>query len=66
MTTDLTPGEATPEGTELIQTRRLPLAEAVRMASRGEIKDALGVLGLLPVQEVQTQEKSDATSHNIS
>ena len=43
----LTFGEATPDGTEEIQVRRLPFAEAVTMALTGEISDALAVVGLL-------------------
>ena len=66
LATDLTPGKAAPEGTELIQTRRLPLPEAIHLALRGEIKDALSILGLLLAQEAQTQEKHSAASHNIS
>ena len=44
---DLTLGEAEPDGTEDLQLRRLPFAEAVRMALTGEISDALAVIGLL-------------------
>ena len=44
---DLTYGEAEPEGTEELGLRRLPFAEAVRMALTGEISDALAVIGLL-------------------
>lgn len=39
--------EATPEETEKIAVRRLPLAEAIQMALRGEIRDAMSVAGLL-------------------
>jgi 8-oxo-dGTP pyrophosphatase MutT (NUDIX family) len=45
----LTPGVARPEGTEVLQVRHVPLAEAVAMACRGEITDALSVMGLLRV-----------------
>lgn len=42
----LTEGEAEPEGTELLQLRRVPLAEALAMVKRGEITDAPSVIGL--------------------
>lgn len=40
-------GESQPEGTEMLQVKHLPLAEAVQMALSGEISDALSVAGLL-------------------
>ncbi|MEB3196875.1 MAG: NUDIX hydrolase [Candidatus Sericytochromatia bacterium] len=43
---ELTQGEAAPEGTERLAIRRLPLAEAHEMAMRGEIADAVAVIGL--------------------
>jgi 8-oxo-dGTP pyrophosphatase MutT (NUDIX family) len=43
----LTLGDAEPDGTEDLRLRRLPFAEAVRMALTGEISDALAVIGLL-------------------
>ncbi len=39
-------GESRPEGTERLEVRRLPLAEAYRMAMAGEITDSLAVIGL--------------------
>ena len=47
LATDLTPGQAAPEGTEALQTCRVPLQKAVEMALRGEINDGLSVLALL-------------------
>lgn len=44
-------GAAQPEETELLQIRRLPLAEAVEMVMRGEITDSLSVAALLKVNE---------------
>ena len=49
--TQLETGEANPEGTEELQTWRVPLQEAVAMALRGEITDGLSVLGLLLAQQ---------------
>lgn len=43
---DLTFGEAEPEGTERLKVKRVPLAEAYRMAMTGEIADGLAVVGL--------------------
>ncbi len=43
-------GEAEPEEEEVLAIRRLPLAEAVQMVLRGEITDALAVIGLLAAE----------------
>ncbi|MGA0369769.1 MAG: NUDIX domain-containing protein [Kiritimatiellia bacterium] len=40
-------GEPCPDPSEELQLRRLPLAEAVEMVKRGEITDAVSVVGLL-------------------
>jgi 8-oxo-dGTP pyrophosphatase MutT (NUDIX family) len=47
LATDLTQGNAEPEGTEKLKLRRVRLADAVAMALHGEITDALSVLTLL-------------------
>ena len=47
LATDLTQGEANPEGTEQLQLRRVSLEDAVKMAMRGEINDGLSVIALL-------------------
>ena len=46
LATDLVPGEQQPEGTEVIVVRRVPLREAIAMATDGTITDALSVLAL--------------------
>lgn len=46
LATGLTQGQAEPEGTEDLRIKRVPLAEAVAMAHRGEITDSLSVLAL--------------------
>jgi 8-oxo-dGTP pyrophosphatase MutT (NUDIX family) len=46
LATDLVPGEAHNEGTEVIGVRRVPLPEAVAMAMDGRITDALSILAL--------------------
>jgi 8-oxo-dGTP pyrophosphatase MutT (NUDIX family) len=38
---------ASPDGTEVLQVKTVPLREAVRMAVSGEIVDAVSVIGLL-------------------
>lgn len=43
----LTQSEIEPEETEKIAIRRLPLAEAIAMAERGDIRDAMSVIALL-------------------
>jgi 8-oxo-dGTP pyrophosphatase MutT (NUDIX family) len=46
LATDLRAGEAAPEGTERLQVRWVPFAEALAMTVRGDVTDALSVLGL--------------------
>ena len=46
----LTAGEAEPEPTEDLALRRVAFAEAVAMVERGEITDALAVVGLLAAE----------------
>jgi 8-oxo-dGTP pyrophosphatase MutT (NUDIX family) len=46
LATDLRAGDACPEGTERLEVRWVPFAEALEMAARGEITDALSLLGL--------------------
>ncbi len=46
LATGLREGESSPEGTEVLETRWVPLDEAVRMVRGGEITDALTVLAL--------------------
>ncbi|HEX8424330.1 MAG TPA: NUDIX hydrolase [Pyrinomonadaceae bacterium] len=45
--TDLIQGEHRPEGTEQLVVRRVPFAEALRMAMSGEISDAISQLALM-------------------
>ena len=47
---DLEQGVATPEPTEELFVRRVPLAEAFRMVEAGEIRDALSVVALQAVE----------------
>jgi 8-oxo-dGTP pyrophosphatase MutT (NUDIX family) len=42
----LAQGEAVPEGTERLQVRRVHFAEALGMVQRGEITDAMSVMGI--------------------
>ncbi len=44
---DLTDGETAFEETESIEVRKLPLAEAMDMAARGDITDAISVAALM-------------------
>ena len=47
LATGLVPGEQSPEGTEAIDVRRLPLREAQKMALSGQITDALSLLAIM-------------------
>lgn len=44
---DLEEVDAAPEGTEILQLKTMPLAEAAARARRGEMPDAMTVIGLL-------------------
>lgn len=45
--TDLSHGESSPDDTEQLQLRRVPVSEAIDMALAGGITDAMSVAGLL-------------------
>ena len=46
LATDLSQGKAQPEGTEKLEVMRVALDEALQMVARGEITDALSVIGI--------------------
>ena len=47
LATDLVPGEHSPGGDEVLEVRRVPLDEAVRMVRDGRITDALSLLTIM-------------------
>jgi 8-oxo-dGTP pyrophosphatase MutT (NUDIX family) len=47
LATDLTKGPALPDGTEKLESRRLPFAQALEMTIRGEITDSLSVIAIM-------------------
>jgi 8-oxo-dGTP pyrophosphatase MutT (NUDIX family) len=50
LATELTQGEHDPDGTEQLSIRRVPSAQALRMALTGEITDALSLLAIMHYQ----------------
>jgi 8-oxo-dGTP pyrophosphatase MutT (NUDIX family) len=52
---DLTQGDWEPEETEDLRLWKLPLAEAIAMAMRDEITDAITVMGLLKAEKLLAQ-----------
>jgi 8-oxo-dGTP pyrophosphatase MutT (NUDIX family) len=50
LATELTQGEHRPEGTEQLKVRRVAFQEALEMALRGEITDALSLLAIMQYQ----------------
>lgn len=46
----LTFGEAMPEETELLRTRKLPFVEALDMVMRGDITDSLSMISIMKVK----------------
>lgn len=49
---DLTETEATPDGTEVLQVKKVPLGEAVEMAKQGEIVDAVSIIGIFLTEKL--------------
>lgn len=47
LATGLTQGQAQPEGTEVLEVRRVPFAAALRMVQAGGITDSLSVMAIL-------------------
>ena len=39
--------ESSPDGTELLQIKKLPFSDALRMVDAGEVKDAMTIIGLI-------------------
>ncbi len=56
--TDLTQGQTRPEGSEQLRVRRVPLAEALRMALAGEITDSVSLLALYHYFVVSNSEQT--------
>lgn len=52
---ELTAGTASPEETEVFQRKRIPLFTAVEMVLKGEIRDALAVVGILAAERLIAQ-----------
>jgi len=48
---ELSETEASPDGTEVLQVKTVPLAEALGMVHDGEIKDAMSIIGLMRVEQ---------------
>jgi 8-oxo-dGTP pyrophosphatase MutT (NUDIX family) len=46
LATELTQGQTSPEGSEQLRVRRVPLGEALRMALAGEITDSVSLLAI--------------------
>lgn len=47
----LTRTEASPDGTEVLQIKKVPFEQAVHMAEHGEIVDAISIIGILLAQK---------------
>ena len=57
----LTHTEAQPEGTEKLQLKNLPLDTCLEMVERGEIKDAMSIIGLLRLKELLAKQPPRTT-----
>jgi 8-oxo-dGTP pyrophosphatase MutT (NUDIX family) len=49
---DLTETKNEPEGTELLEVKKIPFAECLRMVNAGEIKDAMSIIGIVRAAQV--------------
>ena len=47
LATDLSQGDPSPDGTEILQLRKVPFGEALRMVLAGEITDAMTIMAIL-------------------
>ena len=56
LATDLTEGAASPEPTEVLTLRRVPLSQAVQMVHDGEITDAMSVIALLRLERLLSEQ----------
>ncbi len=50
---DLTMGEAKPDDTEILQIKKIPLIEAVKMVMESEITDSLSIAAILKVARLK-------------
>lgn len=48
----LTITKSEPEGTELLEVKKIPFAECLRMVEAGEIKDAMSIIGVIRAAQV--------------
>ena len=58
LATDLEPGEPHTDEEEFIEVVKVPLAEAVRMAERGEIRDSKTLIGIHVLHRMQSDGAS--------
>jgi 8-oxo-dGTP pyrophosphatase MutT (NUDIX family) len=58
LATDLTDGDAAPEGTEELRLSRVPFEEVMAMVDRGEIPDAMSQLALERVARLRKDERA--------
>ena len=56
LATDLTPGPTAPDADEVIELRRMPLAEALGLIRTGSIDDSKSVSALLMVNLIYTEQ----------
>jgi 8-oxo-dGTP pyrophosphatase MutT (NUDIX family) len=56
--TELSEVPSAPEGTEVLELQRVPLAQALAMVRRGEIKDVMSIVGLHRAEQY-LREKGD-------
>lgn len=65
LATGLSQGQASPEGTEQLQVKKVPLEDALRMVDTGEIRDAISIMGLLLIDRRQRVEAASRTAAGL-
>lgn len=58
LATDLKEGTSEPEGTEVLEIRKMPFRQALQMVHSGEITDMLSIVGLLRAERFLEMNKS--------
>jgi 8-oxo-dGTP pyrophosphatase MutT (NUDIX family) len=53
----LTIGQSSPDGDEVLQTKKIPVSEAYEMCIDGRITDALAIIGIIRAAEYLKREK---------
>ena len=54
--------ESSPDGTELLQIKKLPFSDALQMVDAGEVKDAMTIIGLIRASQFLKRAGEDGSA----